>query len=82
MTPAPIHQCYRNSYPDHKPREARNGDIEIGLFHLLLVLPPSQEAHEASMPHSVAERSQTVADMVGLSSLVGGPGSLYEELVL
>lgn len=32
--------------------------------------------------HSVADRSQTVTDMVGLSSLVGRPGSLYEELVL
>ena len=56
--------------------------MEMGLFHLLLVLPPPQEAHETSMPHSVAERSQTVTDMVRLSSLVGGPGSLYEELVL
>lgn len=32
--------------------------------------------------HSVAERSQIVTDMMGLSSLVRGPGSLYEELVL
>lgn len=53
------------------------GDMEVGLFHLLPRKPMRLPCH-----HSVAERSQTVTDMVGLSSLICGPGSLYEEIVL